>query len=470
MPYTMFDKIWKAHQIIERADGQTLLYVDRHLIHEGSATAFQFLSERGLSVRVPERVFGSPDHYVPTNSRDSTRIDDAERRYMVESLAKNAHNSAVTLFDLSDRRHGIVHVIGPEQGISQPGMIIVCGDSHTSTHGALGALAFGIGATEVTHVLATQTIWQRKPSLMRVTMDGRLGPAVVAKDLILAFIAEIGAVGATGHVIEYSGSAIRGLSMEGRLTLCNMSIEAGARAGMIAPDAVTYSYLKGRPYAPAGSQWEDAIARWDRLRSDPDALFDREVTIDAGKLEPMVTWGTSPQHASPISGRVPDPGDAADKTQRDGMIRALEYMDLRPGTQLTDIKVDRVFIGSCTNARIEDLRSAAAVVKGRNANSAVQAWVVPGSGLVKAQAENEGLHRIFKEAGFDWREAGCSMCLGTNGELVPPGERCASTSNRNFVGRQGTGSRTHLMSPAMAAAAALTGRLTDVRQILARTS
>ncbi len=470
MASTMFEKIWKAHQIIARPDCQTLLYVDRHLIHEGSATAFQFLADRGLRVRVPERVFGTPDHYVPTNTRDASQIEDAERRRMVESLSRNAKNASITMFGLDDRRHGIVHVIGPEQGISQPGMLIVCGDSHTSTHGALGALAFGIGATEVSHVLATQTLWQRKPATMRITVEGHLPHAVTAKDVILAIIATIGADGATGHVIEYAGAAICDLSMEGRMTVCNMSIEAGARAGMIAPDKVTCNYLQGRPYSPVGPAWETEVGRWRALRSDPDAKFDREVMLQAGLIEPMVTWGTSPQHASPISGRVPDPAENENSSQRDAMMRALTYMDLRPGTALTDIQVNRVFIGSCTNSRIEDLRSAATVVKGLRVKSNVSAWVVPGSGLVKAQAEVEGLDRVFKEAGFQWREAGCSMCLGTNGELVPTGERCASTSNRNFVGRQGPGARTHLMSPAMAAAAALTGHLTDVRQMIARHS
>jgi 3-isopropylmalate/(R)-2-methylmalate dehydratase large subunit len=456
---TMFEKIWSRHQILERADGQTLLYVDRHLIHDGYAPAFEFLRERGLKPRVPERIFGTPDHYVPTDSRDVTQIGDAERRHMVDTLTVNAEAAGITLFGLNDRRQGIVHVIGPEQGISQPGMTLVCGDSHTSTHGAVGALAFGIGMTEVTHVLATQTLWQRKSKTMRVTVDGILGPGITAKDVILATIAAIGAAGATGHVIEYAGSAITGLSMEGRLTVCNMSIEAGARAGMIAPDEVTYAYLHGRPYAPAGDDWDKAVEHWRELRSDDDAVFDKEVTIDAAKMAPMLTWGTSPQDALPIHGCVPAPTDAM-------MEQALAYMGLQPGTALAGIKVDRVFIGSCTNSRIEDLRAAAAIVGTRKVHAGVQAWVVPGSGLIKAQAEAEGLDRIFKAAGFDWREAGCSMCLGTNGEVVAPGERCASTSNRNFVGRQGRGARTHLMSPAMAAAAAVTGHFTDVRELL----
>jgi 3-isopropylmalate/(R)-2-methylmalate dehydratase large subunit len=462
---TMLEKIWSRHRIVERADGQTLLYVDRHLIHDGYAPAFEFLRERGLRPRVPARIFGTPDHYVPTNTRDVVQIDDAERRHMVDSLTENSAAAGITLFGLTDRRQGIVHVMGPEQGISQPGMLIVCGDSHTSTHGALGALAFGIGMTEVTHVLATQALWQRKPKTMRITLDGPLGRGVTAKDLILAIIGRIGAAGATGHVIEYAGSTIRGLSMEGRLTVCNMSIEAGARAGMIAPDDVTYEYLYGRPFAPAGEAWDKAVTRWRGLASAEDAVFDREVSLDASEVGPMVTWGTSPQDAVPIHGRVPDPAGAPDAERRDSMVRALAYMDLQPGTPLDGIKVDRVFIGSCTNSRIEDLRSAAAVVGGRRVHAGVQAWVVPGSGLIKAQAEAEGLDRIFKEAGFEWREAGCSMCLGTNGEVVAPGERCASTSNRNFVGRQGRGARTHLMSPAMAAAAAVMGHFTDVRKL-----
>src|SRR5262245_5775179 len=464
---TMFEKIWREHQIIERADGQTLLYVDCHLIHEGSAAAFQVLSERGLRVRAPSRTFGSPDHYVPTDSRSVAQISDAEQRSRVESLTRNTENAGIALFGVSDRRHGIVHVIGPQHGLGQPGMLIVCGDSHTSTHGALGALAFGIGTTEVAHVLATQTLWQRKPATMRVTVDNRLGYGVTAKDLILTIIAKLGAAGATGHIIEYAGPAVSELSIEGRLTVCNMSIEAGARAGMIAPDDITYEYLRSRAYVSAGDAWEKAIGRWRVLRSDPGAKFDREITFDAAQIEPMVTWGASPQHALPIHGRVPDPAQIHDSSQREAVVRALSYMDLRPGTALTDIKVDRVFIGSCTNSRLEDLRSAAAVIKGHRVKAHVQAWVVPGSGLVKAEAEQEGLDRIFREAGFQWREAGCSMCLGTNGEIVAPGQRCASTSNRNFIGRQGPGARTHLMSPIMAAAAAITGNLVDVRQIMA---
>jgi 3-isopropylmalate/(R)-2-methylmalate dehydratase large subunit len=462
---TMFEKIWSRHRIVERPDGQALLYVDRHLIHDGYAPAFEFLQQRGLRPRVPERIFGTPDHYVPTDSRNVNAMGDTERRHMVESLTANTRAAGIQLFGLNDPRQGIVHVIGPEQGISQPGMTIVCGDSHTSTHGALGALAFGIGMTEVTHALATQTLWQRKPRTMRIIVDGRLGHGVTAKDVILAIIARIGVAGATGHVIEYAGSAIVGLSMEGRLTICNMSIEAGARAGMIAPDDTTYMYLHGRPYSPTGAEWDKAVARWRDLRSDPEAVFDRETTIDAREIAPMITWGVSPQDAVPIHGRVPDPADAADRERRQEIERALAYMGLEAGTPLSGIKVDRVFIGSCTNSRIEDLRSAAAIADGRHVPASVQARVVPGSGLIKTQAEAEGLDRIFRDAGFQWREAGCSMCLGTNGEVVAPGERCASTSNRNFIGRQGRGARTHLMSPAMAAAAAVTGHFIDVREL-----
>ena len=461
----MFAKIWSSHRIMERDDGQALLYVDRHLVQDGSAPAFEMLRQRGLPLRAPSRTFSTPDHYVPTDSRDFATIADPEKRSMAQALIEDSDRAGIMCFGLDDKRQGIVHVVSPEQGMSWPGAIIVCGDSHTSTHGALGALAFGIGATEVSHVLATQTTWQRHPKTMRVSIDGRLRDGVSAKDIVLALIAKIGAAGAVGHVIEYAGSAIENLSMEGRLTVCNMSIESGARAGIIAPDDTTFEYLAGRPYAPAGRDWENALVRWKELPSDPGAIFDCEVSLDAGDLEPMVTWGTSPQDAAPINARVPDPADAPSPEHRSAMERALAYMGLQPGMRLTDIAVDRVFIGSCTNGRIEDLRSAAAVVAGRKVASGVEAWVVPGSGLVKAQAEVEGLDRIFVEAGFQWRHPGCSMCLGTNGDLVAPGQRCASTSNRNFVGRQGPGARTHLLSPAMAAAAALTGRLTDVRQL-----
>ena len=457
-PRTLFDRIWAGHRVFEREDGQTLLYVDRHLLHDGSAPAFQFLQKRGLKPRAPERCFATPDHYVPTDTRDPASMGDPEKRAMSDALARNSKAAGILFFGLDDPRQGIAHVVAPEQGISQPGMLIVCSDSHTSTHGAVGALAFGIGATEASHVLATQTIWQRKPRTMRVTMSGRLAPGVYAKDLILALIAKIGAGGAAGHAIEYAGDAIRTLSMEGRFTVCNMSIEAGARCGMVAPDETTFEYLSGRPYAPEGAEWDRMLSAWRALPTDAGAAFDREVALDATSLEPMVTWGTSPEDAVPISARIPDP-------RNESMNRSLEYMGLAPGTPLTEVAVDRVFIGSCTNSRIEDLRAAARVVEGRKVAQRVEAWVVPGSGLVKAQAEAEGLDRIFTDAGFRWRQPGCSMCIGTNGDTVAPGARCASTSNRNFMGRQGPGARTHLMSPAMAAAAAVTGLLTDVRTL-----
>jgi len=463
-PKTLFEKIWDRHVILERPDGATLLHVGRHLVHDGSRAGFRALEERGLKVRHPERTFGTPDHYVSTKSHDLAAIAEPNRREMVSALAENARAHGITLFGLGDPRQGIVHIIGPEQGITQPGLLMVCGDSHTATHGALGALAFGIGASEVAHVLATQTLWQRRPKSMRVTVDGTLGPGVTPKDVILAIIAEISAAGGTGHVIEYAGSVFREMSMEGRLTVCNMSIEAGARAGMVAPDETTYAYLEGRPFAPKGAQWDQALAFWRTLPTDPGARFDREVHIDAGAIAPMVTWGTSPEDAAPITGVIPDPAAAATPERAEAMSRALAYMGLEPGAAMSRIPVDRVFIGSCTNSRIEDLRQAASVARGRRAQ--VPAMVVPGSGLVKAQAEAEGLDRIFLDAGFEWREPGCSMCVGMNGDLVAPGERCASTSNRNFVGRQGRGARTHLLSPAMAAAAAVTGHMTDVRALL----
>jgi len=464
-PRTMFEKIWSRHQVLERPDGQTLLYVDCHLVHDGSAPAFQNLAGRGVKVRAPGRTFATPDHYVLTSTRDVAEIPDPERRAMVEQLTENTRMAGIKLFGLDDPQQGIVHVVGPEAGLSQPGQLLVCGDSHTSTHGAVGALAFGIGSSEVAHVLATQTLWQRKPKTLRIEIDGTLAPGVTGKDVILAIIAHIGADGATGHVIEYAGSAIRGLSMEARLTLCNMSIEAGGRAGMVAPDDKTYDYLAGRPYAPKAADWDTAVARWRQLPSDADAVFDRHVRMNGAEIEPMVTWGTSPENALPISGAVPDPDAETNPERRDSLRRALDYMGLAPGTRLEDVPIDRVFIGSCTNSRIEDLRAAASVAAGRKVAAGITAWVVPGSGLIKRQAEAEGLDRIFIAAGFDWRQAGCSTCLGTNGEIVAPGQRCASTSNRNFVGRQGPGARTHLMSPAMAAAAAVTGRLADVRKL-----
>jgi len=465
-PRTLFDKIWSRHTIVERDDGQTLLYIARHFIHDGSRRAFEVLGERGLPVRRPDRTFGTPDHYVPTTSRDMAAVLDPDGRLMVEAITKNAVAHGVTVFGLDDPRQGIIHVVGPEQGLTQPGMTIVCGDSHTSTHGALGALAFGIGASDVSHALATQTLWQRKPKTMRISVEGQLANGVTAKDVILAIVAKIGAGGAVGHAIEYAGSAVRGLSIEGRLTVCNMSIEAGARAGMVAPDDTTIAYIEGRPYAPKGAEWEKAVQFWRTLPSDPGARFDREVSLDAAAIEPMVTWGTSPEDGAPISGRVPDPAGIANAERRAAMAKALDYMDLAPGTAISGIPVNRVFIGSCTNSRIEDLRLAAKVATGRKVASTVHAMVVPGSGLVKRQAEAEGLDRVFKAAGFEWRESGCSMCVGMNGDLVAAGDRCASTSNRNFVGRQGKGARTHLVSPAMAAAAAVTGAFTDVRALL----
>jgi 3-isopropylmalate/(R)-2-methylmalate dehydratase large subunit len=465
-PATLFDKIWSSHAILARPDGAALLHIDRHLVHDGSGNAFRMLKEKGLAVRRPDRTFATPDHYVSTLSHDLASINEPHRRSVVEDLESNAKAAGLTLFGLTDRRQGIVHVVGPEQGLSQPGMIIVCGDSHTASHGALGALAFGVGASEVAHVLATQTLWQTKPKNMRVVIDGTLALGVHAKDVILAIIAKIGTAGATGSVVEYAGSTVRSLGIEGRLTICNMSIEGGARAGMVAPDETTFAYLYGRPFAPKNADWDKAVVYWKSLASEADAQFDREVTLDASTIAPMVTWGTSPEAAVPITECVPDPATAPDAARRESMERALTYMDLRPGLPLSEIAINRVFIGSCTNSRIEDLRAAAKVLDGRRA--IIPAWVVPGSGLVKAQAEAEGLDLTFERAGFEWREAGCSMCVGMNGDLVAPGERCASTSNRNFVGRQGKGARTHLVSPAMAAAAAVTGKLTDVRQLLTR--
>jgi len=460
MTLSLFEKIWRRHVILEREDGAVLLHVGRHLVHDGTAAAFKSLAERGMRPRRPDRIFGTPDHYVPTTTRDLATVTAPGRREMIESLEGSAETLGFTAFGMKDARQGIIHVIGPEQGITQPGLLMVCGDSHTATHGALGALAFGIGSSEVTHVLATQTLWQVKPRSMRVTVTGALPPHVTSKDLILAIIARIGAGGGTGHVIEYAGPAIEALSIEARLTLCNMSIEAGARAGMVAPDDKTYAYLKGRPFAPKGHAWEQALAFWRALPSDPGATFDTEVTLDAGALAPMVTWGLSPETAVPVTARIPDPASEPDEERRAGMLHALDYMGLAPGTLMEDIRLDRVFIGSCTNSRIEDLRAAAAIAQGRQAR--IPAIVVPGSGLVKAQAEAEGLDKIFLDAGFEWRHAGCSMCVGMNGDIVPPGERCASTSNRNFAGRQGRLARTHLVSPAMAAAAAIAGRFVDV--------
>jgi len=457
----MFAKIWSRHVVAEGPGGHTLLYIDRHLLHEGSTSAFTRLAAAGRRLRRPDLAFATADHYLSTAPDPAPA--DPEIRAMVDTLASSTTREGVLYFGVGDARRGIVHVMGPEQGLTLPGITLVCGDSHTATHGAFGALAFGIGSTEVEHVMATQTLWQKTSKTMRITIDGRLGDGVSAKDVALTIIATIGASGGSGHVIEYAGDTIRGMSMEERMTVCNMSIEAGARAGLIAPDATTFAWLEGRPFAPKARGWEQALTAWRALPSDEGARFDREVRIDGAAIAPMVTWGTSPQDASPITARVPDPTSTPDPGRRESMARALAYMGLDPGTPLADVVVDRVFIGSCTNSRLADLRAAAAVVRGRRA--VVPAWVVPGSGLVKRAAEAEGLDRVFREAGFEWREAGCSMCVGMNGETARAGERVASTSNRNFEGRQGPGARTHLMSPAMAAAAAVTGRLTDVRAL-----
>ncbi len=460
---TLFNKLWDAHVVREARGEPTLLYIDLHLIHEvTSPQAFDGLRQASRKVRRPDLTFGTVDHNVPTTDR-SLPIADATAATQIETLRRNCHEFGIQLFDIHSPEQGIVHVIGPELGLTRPGMTIVCGDSHTSTHGAFGALAFGIGTSEVEHVLATQCLPQNKPLTMKVETRGSLPEGVTAKDLALGIIGKIGTDGATGYVIEYAGNAVRALSMEGRMTLCNMSIEAGARAGMIAPDETTFAYLKGRRFAPSGAEWDKATTYWKTLRSDDDAEFDRVVEIDASQLEPFVTWGTSPGMVVPVTSYVPDPADAKSVADRQAAERALEYMDLRPRTSIQDIAIDRAFIGSCTNARIEDLRAAARVVKGYRINSSVNALVVPGSQDVKRAAEREGLDRIFNEAGFEWREAGCSMCLGMNADILQPGERCASTSNRNFEGRQGRGGRTHLVSPMMAAAAAIKGHFTDVR-------
>ncbi len=459
---TLFEKLWSQHVILEEEDGASLLWVDRHLVHEGSHHAFAKLAARGLPVAEPDLTFAVVDHYAPTRNRDLSKAHGDVAR-MIATLERNAATHGLRIFGLNDPRQGIVHVIGPEQGITLPGLTINCGDSHTSTHGAFGALAFGIGATEVAHVLATQTIWQARPKTMRITVTGELGPAVTAKDVALNWIAKLGADGASGYAIEYAGPVVRALSMEGRMTLCNLSIEGGGRLGMIAPDATTFDYVKGRPFAPEGADWDKAMAYWATLPSDDDAVFDREVTIDGSEIAPTVTWGTSPEEALPITGTIPAPQDLpADKAPR--ARDALDYMGLQPGRPIAGTPVDQVFIGSCTNGRIEDLRLAAAVLKGRKAQ--VPGMVSPGSSLVKQQAEQEGLDVIFKDAGLEWVDSGCSMCVGMNEDLVAPGNRCASSTNRNFRGRQGRNARTHLMSPAMVAAAAVTGKLTDVRPLL----
>ena len=466
MPSTLFDKIWNAHVVEDLQDNTCVLYIDRHLVHEvTSPQAFEGLRMSGRRVRRPDATIAVTDHNVPTSDRRAG-IAEPESRLQVETLERNVAEFGVPYFPLLDPRQGIVHIVGPEQGISLPGMTIVCGDSHTSTHGALGALAFGIGTSEVEHVLATQTLLQRPAKNMLVQVDGALLPGVTAKDLVLSIIGRIGTAGGTGHVIEFAGLAIRALDMAGRLTVCNMSIEAGARAGLIAPDDVTFNYVRGRPYAPAGAAFDQAVAYWRTLASDNDAVYDKVVTMHAGDVEPMVTWGTSPEAVVGITGRVPDPAAVDDAAKRVDMQRMLDYMALAPGQALAGLPIDVVFIGSCTNGRLEDIRAAAGIVADRHVSPGVRAMVVPGSGLVKLAAEAEGLDRVFTDAGFEWREAGCSMCLGMNPDQLTAGQRCASTSNRNFEGRQGPGGRTHLVSPAMAAAAAITGRLTDIRGLL----
>jgi 3-isopropylmalate/(R)-2-methylmalate dehydratase large subunit len=464
-PRTLFDKIWNSHLVDESDDGVALLYIDRHLVHEvTSPQAFEGLRTAGRRVRRPGAALAVADHNIPTTDRASG-ITEPESRLQVETLEANCAEFGIEYFSMTDPRQGIVHIIGPEQGLTQPGMIIVCGDSHTATHGAFGALAFGIGTSEVEHVLATQTLIQSRAKNMRISVESSLGLGVTAKDLILAIIGQIGTAGGTGHVIEYAGDAVRALSMEGRMTVCNMTIEAGARGGLIAPDETTFEYLKGRPMVPKGGAWEQAEAHWRSLPSDEGARYDTEISIDAAAIAPQITWGTSPQDVLPVTGKVPDPAAEADPARRAAMERSLSYMDLTPGTPLTAIAIEQVFIGSCTNGRIEDLREAARVAAGRKVAEGVGAMIVPGSGLVKEQAEAEGLDRVFTDAGFEWREPGCSMCLAMNADKLEPGQRCASTSNRNFEGRQGRGGRTHLVSPAMAAAAAIAGHFVDAREL-----
>ena len=469
-PKTLFDKIWESHVVAENDDGTTLLYIDKHLIHEVTSwTGFERMADDGRPVRRPDATVGVPDHSIPTIGRAAgvAGIADPLQRGQVEALLANCERFGVPLIPLTDVRQGIVHIIGPEQGLTLPGVTLVCGDSHTATHGAFGCLAFGIGSSEVEHVLATQTLNQKRPRNMRIQVRGDLPPGVTAKDMILAIIGVIGTAGGTGHVVEYAGPAIRALSMEGRMTVCNMTIEGGARAGLIAPDETTFAYLEGRPMAPAGAAWNQALAHWRTLASDESAAYDKEATIEAHDIAPQITWGTSPEDVIPVTGRTPDPAAAADEKHREAIAQALDYMALAPDTPIEGVAVDRVFIGSCTNGRIEDMRAAAAVARGRKVPAGVGAMVVPGSGLVKQQAEAEGLDRIFLEAGFEWRDPGCSMCIAMNDDKLAPGERCASTSNRNFKGRQGRAGRTHLVSPAMAAAAAVSGRFVDVRELLA---
>ena len=463
-PRTLFDKIWDEHVVRAGEAGKPdLLYIDLHLVHEvTSPQAFESLELQHRPVRRPDLTVSTIDHGVPTEGREFGITDPLSKR-QIDTLIANCEKNGITLFDIDDPRQGIVHVIGPEQGMTQPAMTIVCGDSHTATHGAFGALAIGIGTSEVEHVLATQTLPQQKPKSMAIAIDGELPAGVTAKDIILGIIARIGVDGGNGHVMEYRGSTIENLSMEGRMTICNMSIEAGARAGLIAPDDTTFEYLRGRPYAPKGGDWDDAVAYWRTLRTDDDAEFDTEIVIDAADLVPYVSWGTNPAQTVGVDQLIPNPADLENALHRDAAQRALAYMDLKPGTPITEIKIDRVFFGSCTNGRIEDLRAAASIVEGHTVHEDVSAMIVPGSGLVKLQAEEEGLDQIFKAAGFEWRDAGCSMCLAMNPDVLLPGERCASTSNRNFEGRQGRGGRTHLVSPAMAVAAAIEGHFVDVR-------
>ena len=465
MSKTLYDKIWENHLVHEQNDGTTLIYVDRHLVHEvTSPQAFEGLRLQKRKVRRPELTLAVPDHNVPTTDR-TKGIDDEESRIQVETLRSNCREFGVKLFDVNDKRQGIVHIIGPEQGFTQPGTVIVCGDSHTATHGAFGALAFGIGTSEVEHVLATQTLIQKKSKNFRINVNGDLPKGVTAKDVILKIIGTIGTAGGTGYVVEFAGNVIRNLSMEERMTVCNMTIEAGARAGLIAPDEKTLDYLKDRSMSPKGENWFKAVKFWKTLYSDKECKFDKEINIDGKDIEPLVTWGTSPQDVSPVTGVVPDPEKEKNEDRKTAMKRSLEYMGLKANTKISDIKIDKIFIGSCTNGRIEDLRVAADLLRGKKIANNVSAMVVPGSGLVKEQAEKEGLDKIFKEAGFEWREPGCSMCLGMNPDQLKPKERCASTSNRNFEGRQGRGGRTHLVSPGMAIAAAIKGHLTDVREI-----
>jgi 3-isopropylmalate/(R)-2-methylmalate dehydratase large subunit len=460
-PRTLLDKLWDPHVVLREPDGRTLLFIDRHLFHDGSFQAFSRLREKGLPVIHPELALATPDHYAPTDSRSIEAVRDPAARRVLHELETNTRDFRLRLLPMGDGREGIVHVVGPEQGFTLPGVTLVCGDSHTSTHGALGALAFGIGASEVAHVLATQCLWQVKPKAMRIRVDGRLPAGVFAKDLVLAIIARIGMAGAVGHAVEYAGSAVEALTIEERCTLCNMTIEAGGKAGFVAPDQVTIDYVRGRPMAPKGAAWDQAVAEWRELKSDPGAVFDREITLDAASLRPMVTWGTSVEQAIALDDTIPDPGQADNEARRENMRQALEYMGLAPGQAMRGAPVDQVFIGSCTNGRLSDLRAAADVVRRMQGMARVPTLVSPGSAVVKAMAEAEGLDRVFLEAGMRWGEPGCSMCVGMNGDIVAPGKRCVSTSNRNFAGRQGRDSRTHLASPATAAATAMAGYISE---------